>query len=173
MAKESSQKRNHVVLNSTITHITPTRNILEAPKLGTPHSNGQKVGSQWCPSKRGYISLEQFKNTSNTIFDKHRIGIHRNVAHLMSWYIDCLHMTPSSFLPRLAFLRIWRGKYYSTATYRNLAKCFYNAGNDKMVTAIREILQPLVNPPSTPPSNPPSNTQAQQGIATCTHATAL
>ena len=85
-------------------------------------------------------------------------------------------MTPSSFLPRLAFLRRWRSKYYSIATYRNLAKCFYKAGNDKMVTAICEILQPPVNPPSTPPSNPPSNTQAQplyKGIATCTHATAL
>ena len=81
-------------------------------------------------------------------------------------------MTPSYFLPRLAFLRIWRSKYYPTATYRNLAKCFYNAGNDKMVTAICEILQPLVNPPSTPPSNPPSNTQAQplyKGIAIHVH----
>ena len=87
-----------------------------------------------------------------------------NANNTIQFLTECLH-TPSSLLLRLAFLRVWRSKCYSNATYRNLAKCFYKAGKDKMVTAICEVLQPPASPPSNPQTQP-----LYQGIdTTCTH----
>ena len=41
---------------------------------------------------------------------------------------------------RLAVLRKWRTKYGPTATYRNLAKCFYQADMQSMVQTICQAL---------------------------------
>ena len=82
-------------------------------------------------------------------------------------------MTPSSLLSRLSVLQKWRIKYAFTATYRNLAKCFYNAKNDVMVKAIIEVLHSLVSPPvnspANPPANPPSYPLYQGRLPTCMH----
>ena len=49
------KSHSHTVLNTPITHTTPTGNIPEAPMLGTPVTRykGQNVGFLWCPLKMG------------------------------------------------------------------------------------------------------------------------
>ena len=37
-------------------------------------------------------------------------------------------------------MRKWRQKYSPTATYRNLARCFYNASKPEMVEAVCKAL---------------------------------
>ena len=44
------------------------------------------------------------------------------------------------FIYRLAVLRKWRSKHGPTATYRNLAKCFYNADRLDMVETVCQAL---------------------------------
>ena len=51
-------KCSHVVLNSLITHTTPTGNIPEPPELGTPLYNRQNFGSRRCPLLRGSTVLQ-------------------------------------------------------------------------------------------------------------------
>ena len=42
----------NVMLNSPITHVTPTGNIPEAPELGTPRYKGQNVGPRYTISSK-------------------------------------------------------------------------------------------------------------------------
>ena len=41
---------------------------------------------------------------------------------------------------RLAVLQKWRSKYSQTATYRNLASCFYSADRLEMVEAVCQAM---------------------------------
>ena len=53
----------------------------------------------------------------------------------------CLSKLPLSMY-RLTVLRKWRSKYGPSATYRNLAECFYNADKLRMAEAVCKALTP-------------------------------
>jgi len=64
-----------------------------------------------------------------------RVNWYSYSAHYISTVRLSIHL-----LFRLAMLRKWRSKYGPTATYRELANCFYRADMQSMVQEICQLL---------------------------------
>ena len=104
-------KPSHIVLNSPITHTTPTRNIPEVPELGTAHYKGQNV----CPE----IMVSAIEGVHSTIDHKALLSMTAlnkvfffldglcSFTHWINFFMQTVVSTPS--IPPSPLLGGWGG----------------------------------------------------------------